>query len=246
LIARIFIIPALIIVLSINLAFAQEQKNLKSYCKKTGNTFLQDGYWLKRDRKRKNEVWKNANLYNLSLDKGTAKYTSICQIRDFYEWFDLEREKQGCEIEWIGIAAIAAGQLSKLDNGFISVFIVRNKEVVQFANEGSKKVFEFAYPLLKEVYFSKEIVRGKDAEDWDLEYGMIEQCTILDPLYKKLSPKALCKLGKMASGKGLYRLGVPKQLKYAGSINDCQARFEHGINIMIPFYRAHKENITRQ
>jgi hypothetical protein len=75
---------------------------------------------------------------------------------------------------------------------------------------------------------------------------MIEQCTILDPLYKKLSPKALCKLGKMASGKGLYRLGVPKQLKYAGSINDCQARFEHGINIMIPFYRAHKENITRQ
>jgi hypothetical protein len=232
----------LILLISINLTLAQEQRNLRSYFKETGNSILQEGFWLRTDRKRQNETWQKANLYNLSIENGNTKYKTICQIRDFYEWFDFERVKLGCEIEWIGIAAIAAGQLSKLDNGFIRFFIVRNKEVVKFANDGSIKVFAFAYPLLKEVYFSKEIVSGKAAENWDLEYGKIEQCTILDPLYKGLSNRALCKLNRMASGKGLYRLGIPKELKYAGSIEDCQARFDHGINKMIPYYLAHIEN----
>jgi hypothetical protein len=240
--AIIIIKPALIFLLSINFAYAQEQRNLKSYFKETGNSFLEDGYWLKKDRKKQNEVWKKANEYNLSIENGWTRYETISQIRDFYQWFDVEREQLGCEIKWIGIAAIAAGQLSKLDHGFIRLFLVRNKELVNFANEGSIQVLEFAFPLLKEVYFSTEIIKGKEAENWDLEYGMIEQCKVLDPLYKDLSDKALHKLDRMACGKGLYRLGVPKGLKYAGSIEDCQARFEHGINIMIPFYQAHKEN----
>jgi hypothetical protein len=116
---------------------------------------------------------------------------------------------------------------------------------VKFANKGSKQVFEFAYPLLKEVYFSTEIIKGKEADNWDQEYGKIEQCIILDPLYKELSQNALRKLDRMACGKGLYRLGVPKELKYTGSIVDCQTRFEHGINVMIPFYEAHNESINR-
>jgi hypothetical protein len=240
--ARIIVPPALIFLFSINFAYAQEERNLKSYFKETGNSYLEDGCWLKKDRKRQNEVWKKANVYNLSVENGSARYETISQIRDYYLWFDVEREKLGCEIKWIGIAAIAAGQLSKLDNGFIRLFLVRNKEVVKFANKGSKQVFEFAFPLLKEVYFSTEIIKGKEAENWDLEYGKIEQCKILDPLYKELSHNALRKLDRMACGKGLYRLGVPKELKYAGSIEDCQARFEHGINIMIPFYQAQKES----
>ncbi len=243
--ARVIVTPALIFLFSINLAFAQEQRNLKSYSKESGNSFLQDGCWLKKDRKRQNEVWKKANLFNLSLDNGNTKYKTICQIRDLYVWFDFEREELGHEIKWIGIAAIAAGQLSKLDNGFIRLFVVRNKEVLKFANEGSIKVLEFAYPRLKEVYFSNEIIKGKDAENWDKEYGMTEQCIILDPLYKELSSKDLSKLNRMANGKGLYRLGIPRELRYIGSIEDCQARFEHGINQMMPFYLAHKKNKNR-
>ena len=115
--ARIIVIPAFIFLLSINLVFAQEQRSLKSYYKETGNSFLQDGCWLKKDRKRQNEEWRKANLYNISIENGNTKYKTICQIRDFYRWFDFEREKSGHEINWIGIAAIAAGQLSKLDNG---------------------------------------------------------------------------------------------------------------------------------
>lgn len=240
--ARIIITPALLFILSLNFTYAQEQRNLKSYFNKTGNLYLEDGCWLKSDRKRQNEAWKKANKYNLSVENGSTRYETISQIRDFYLWFDDERKKLGCEIEWIGIAAIAASQLSKLDDGFIRLFLVRNKEVVKFANEGSKQVFEFAFPLLKEVFFSTEIIKGKEADNWDLEYGKIEQCKILDPLYKDLSQNALRKLDRMACGKGLYRLGVPKELKYTGSITDCQTRFEHGINIMIPFYLAHQEN----
>jgi hypothetical protein len=49
----------------------------------------------------------------------------------------------------------------------------------------------------------------------------------------------------MACGKGVFTLGIPKELKYVGRIEDCQARFEHGINKMLPFYLAHKENKDR-
>jgi hypothetical protein len=239
--AKIMAASALVLLMSINLAYTQEQRNLKLYCKETGNAFLQDGFWLKKDRKRQTEVWKKANLYNLTIENGNTKYKTISQIRDFYYWFDFEREKLGHEIKWIGIASIAAGQLSKLDNGFVRLFVVRNQEIVEFAEKGSKKVLEYAFPLLKEVYFSKELIKGKNAENWDLEYGMNEQCVILDPLYKELSFKAQCKFDRMAVGKGVFRLGVPKKLKYVGSIEDCQARFDHGIDKMLPYYLAHQK-----
>jgi hypothetical protein len=226
----------LIILMNINLAFTQEWKSLKSYQKETGNSFLWDGCWLKKDRKRQTVRWKQANKYNLNIENGNKKYKSISQIRDFYIWFDEERIKQGHEIKWIRIAATAAGQLSKLDRYFIRVFIVRKKEVVKFANEGSEKVFAFAFPQLKRVYFSNEIIIGKDAENWDKKYGVREQCVILEPLCKKLSKKAIKKLERMAKGKGLFNLGVPKELKYEGKIDDCQARFEHGIMKLFPNY----------
>ncbi len=40
----------------------------------------------------------------------------------------------------------------------------------------------------------------------------------------------------MAKGKGLFNLGVPKELKYEGEIDDCQSRFEHGVRKLLPFY----------
>ncbi len=234
--ALIIKILMLIILMNTNLAFTQEWKSLKSYQKETGNSFLLDGCWLKKDRKRHTAIWRQANKYNLNIENGNKKYRSISQIRDFYFWFDEERKKQGHEIKWIRIAATAAGQLSKLDRCFIRVFIVRKKEVVKFANEGSEKVFAFAFPQLKNLYFSNEIIIGKDAEYWDNNYGKREQCEILEPLYKKLSKKAIKKLDRMAKGKGIFHLGVPKELKYEGEIDDCQSRFEHGMIKLLPFY----------
>ena len=200
---RLLLISTLLILLNSNLILAQEWKSLRSYQKETGNSTLQSGCWLKHDRLKQTEVWERANLFNLQSDSGNLKYKTICQIRDFYRWFDLERQKQGHEILWIGIAALAAEQLSNLDNGFIRFFIVRDKEIVRFANEGSKKVFKFAFPLLNRVYSSHEPIKGTNAENWMREYGMNEQCLILDPLYKNLSVEATKKLERMAKGKGI-------------------------------------------
>ena len=238
---KFLIIPTLLILLSANFAFSQEWNNLRSYKKKTGYTSLQDGYWLKKDRKKQTEIWQQANLFNLTVINGNLKYQTIGQIRDFYLWFDIERKKEGHEIVGVGVAAIVADQLSKLNNGFIRIFIVRNKEVVKFANEGSELVFEFAFPLLKEVCFSDEVIKGEDAVNWSLRNGEIEQCQILEPLYKALSPKALHKLNKMAKGKGIYSLGVPKSLRFTGNIEDCNARFEHAINKVLPYYLDNQE-----
>jgi hypothetical protein len=221
---------------------AQEWKTLKAYQIETGNPILINGCWLKKDRKKQTEVWNKANVFNISVTNGNLKYRTISQIRDFYYWFDAEIKKKGHEIKGIGIASIAANQLSKMDNFLIRFFIVRNKEIVLFANNGSHKVFEFAFPLLKDVYFSKEIIKGEKAKLWDLTYGEIEQCKILEPLYHKLTFKAIYRLEKMAKGKGVFNLGVPNKLKYEGKIDNCQTRFEHGKNKLSPYYLNKNSN----
>ncbi len=237
--AIIIVAATFLALLNTNQSVAQEWKSLKAYQKETGESSLREGCWLKKDRTNFTEKWAQANLFNLSSENGNRKYKTISQIRDFYLWFDLEREQLGHEIKWIGIASIAAGQLAEMDKKFIRNFVVRNSEVVKFANEGSKAVFAFAFPLLKKVYFSDTIIKGSDAVSWGLDYGKAEQCQILNPLYVRLSPKALQKLTQMAKGEGIFSLGIPKVLKFEGQINDCQARFEHGINKLLPFYIAH-------
>jgi len=246
---KILFTPIFVLLILVNptSTFAQEWKNLKTYQKETGYTFLQNGNWLKKDRKKQKEAWKQANLFNLSIKNGNQKYKLISQKRDFYLWFDLERKKQGHKIIGIGVTAIVSNQLSKLDCWFIRFFIIRNKEVVKFVKNGSTKVFDFTYPLLKEVYFSDKILKGETAKNWDLKYGKLEQCQILEPLYAKLSSKSLYKLDRMVKGKGIFNFGIPKKLKFVGNLKDCQLRFEHRVNKVSLFYinsqKKLKENI---
>lgn len=226
----------IILFINTNLTFSQEWKNLKSYQKERKDLILADGCWLKKDRINETSVWTNANTYNLNSINGNKKYQTISEIRDFYLWFDKARIKQGHEIKWIGIAAIATTELSKLDNFFIRVFILRNKEIVKFGRQGSEKVFDYAFPKLKKLYFSTELLKGKDAKNWDKTYGMKEQCEILDSLYEKLSKKGFTKLERMANGNGIFSFGVPKSLRFEGNLHDCEARIEHGISKILPVY----------
>lgn len=218
------------------LGYTQEWKNLKDYKKSTGVNELQAGCWLTKDRTKNTETWKRANAFNLSLANGNLKYETISQKRDFYSWFDAERIKLGHEIKIIGVAAMVAGQLSKFENGFICAVIVRNKEVVWFANEGSTKVFEYAFPQMKEVYFSKHILKQQEAKDWDNKYEIAEQCEIVELVYNQLSDKATQKLERIAKGKGIYNLAVKKKLKFEGKITDCKARYEHAFTKLFPYY----------
>ncbi len=233
---KIQIITLFLFLLSSNLILSQEWKNLKSYQKETNNIVLKDGCWLKKDRKNKTSVWKNANVYNLLEKGGYLKYITIKEKRDFYIWFDEIRIKQGHDIKWIGIASIAANQLSKLNTFFVKGFIVRNKEIIYFTQIGSKKVFAFAFPKMKNLYTSSTPLKGKEAKFWNQKYGLTEQCEVLEPLFQNLSQKALNKLERIAKGKGIYSLGVPKKLRFIGNIDDCKNRYNHGINTLLPHY----------
>ncbi len=230
----------IVLLLNTQVAFSQEWKNLKDYKKTTGQNVLQNGCWLKKDRNKNTETWKQANKYNLSIDNGNRKYKTISQTRDFYLWFDDERKKLGHEINAVGVAAVVAGQLSNLDNFFIRKLIVRNKEVVWFGNEGSKKVLEFAFPLIKEVYFSNILLKEQEAKDWDIKNGKIEQCQVVEAIYNQLSPKAIRKLERMAKGKGIYRLGVKNELKFEGDIRDCKSRYKHAFTKLKTYYLEKK------
>jgi hypothetical protein len=226
----------LIILLGQKSAFTQEWNILKSYQKETGHSTLQSGCWLKKDRKKNTEIWNQANLFNLSIENGNQKYRTIYEIRDFYIWFDDKRKEQGHDINAAGVAAIVANQFAKIEVDVIRWFVVRNKEIVHFADTGSRLVFDFAFPLMNEIFFSTELFKGDDADNWSLKQGKIEQCQILEPLYNNMSAKAIERLEKMAKGKGLFFFGVPKKLRYEGSINDCNKRLEHAIKKILPYY----------
>ena len=233
---RILIISLILFFGSTVSCIAQEWDNLKTYQEATGSELLQAGHWLKKDRKKCTAIWEKANYYNLRLDSGFHKYQTIAEIRDFYRWFDAIRIELGHEIKWIGLAAIAAKQLAKLERKLIQTLIVRNDELVDFAQQGSKTVFEFAFPHLKALYLTKDKVDEKEAHNWIVQYGREEQCLILEPLYAQLSQNALKQLEKMAKGKGIYNLAVPKAIKYKGEIESCEDRFQHGIQTLLPYY----------
>lgn len=234
-------ILTLLLLVNYNSILAQEWTNLKSYKKVTGNDLLLDGNWLKKDRKKQTDTWKKANIYNLNLDKGYLKYKKISEIRDFYIWFDNASKNKGNEINSFGITSIVAGQLSKLDNLFIRTLLIRNKEAVNFGYEGSQKVFKFAFPQIRKIYFSETLIKGEKAKEWDNLFLTTEQCIILEPLYNNLSEKAIRKLDRMAKGKGIYFFGVKRELRFKGNILDCNSRYEHGANRVLTYYLKNKK-----
>lgn len=216
--------------------YAQEWKNIRTYKKETGHIDLAEGHWLKKDRKKNTIIWQAANAFNISNEQANLKYTNIHQIRDFYRWFDEVRIAKKHKINWVGIAAIAAGNLAKLDNGFVKIFVTNNKEIQGFAEQGSREVFDFAIPELKKIYFLEKPKVEEEAREWDYKYGKIEQCDILSTIYNNLSDKAIKKLQKMAKGKGIYSLVIPKELRFKSDLKNCEDRFDYSVNKLLKFY----------
>lgn len=217
-------------------SFSQEWKNLNEYKKRTGQILLPPGNWCKKDRKRTTEVWNLANNYNLSVDTAYLKYKTIREKRDFYRWFDEERKKRGHEITIIGIAADVAGQLSRFDNFFVKTLLIRDKEIIWFTQEGSERVFQYAFPLLKDLYFSPNKLKQEEASVWDFNYVQKEQCEIVELVYAQVPVKSIEKLEYIAKGKGIYKLAVKKRLRFQGQITDCKARYDHALFKLLPYY----------
>ncbi|MBP6758055.1 MAG: hypothetical protein KA133_02275 [Flavobacterium sp.] len=231
---------------NLNILLAQEWRNYHTYKRQTGYSTLKEGCWLKRDRKKQTIIWQQANVFNLHSSTGYLPYKSIRQISDFYNWFDIERKKQGHEILWIGISSIATGQLAKIENFGVRTLIVNNKNIVQFANDGSQAVLKYAFPYLKKVYFSTEIIKDSVAKNWDLEFGQKEQCIVLESCYQKLTSKEIQKLERMAKGKGVFYFAIPKKLIFEGNVENCNDRFEHGLHKMIPYYKSQNPETNKE
>ena len=225
-----------LILTSARISFAQEFKNLKAYEKETGKLILDQGFWLKKDRVNSTDVWREANRFNILSVYGNLKYHSISEIRDFYGWFDTERKSKGHEIITFGVAELVAGQLSYFDNSFIRIFIVNNKDVVYFGNEGSKRVFAYFFPSIKELYLSTRVITGETAKNWERNVFQIEQCEIVEPIYNELPAKAIKKLERMAKGKLIYKIKVKRELRYEGDIKDCESRYIHAFVKLRQFY----------
>ena len=156
-------------------------------------------------------------------------------------WYDRVIKEKGDEINSIGVSAIVVGQLSMLDNFFVRFFLIRNKEAVYFGNEGSKRVFKFAFPQIRTIYFSDKLLKGKKAKEWDKQFGTTEQCVILKPIYDSLSEKGIKKLERMSKGKGIYHIGVREELRFKGDILNCISRYEHGSTRVLSFYLKQKK-----
>lgn len=230
----------LVLFLGASPTFSQEYKTHQAYQEATGQILLANGCWLKSDRKQKTEIWDQANSHNLMLEKGYLKYTTARQKRDFYAWFDATRIECGHETKWFGLAQIALGQLARMENGFIRKVIVRNKEIEGFVEDGCTAAFEYAFLKMRELYTAEAAITGQAAADWDEQCGRTEQCEVLDSFYRNLPEKAFMKLERMAKGKGIYRLGLRKKLRYTGDIYVCELRYQHGMDKLLPHYLRKK------
>lgn len=230
----------LIIIVAPLITFSQEWKSLKKYRKATEKDKLEEGNWLKKDRKRNTLKWLNSNKFHLKKENGYTAYKTISQRRDFYKWFDSWRIKKGHEIKWVGIASIIASQFSKFDSKFVA-FLIRNKEVIKFANEGNKASFKDVFPRLHKIYLLDTLIVGTSAVNWDSKYLYREQCIVVDPIFNKLNRKTLKKIGRIANRKGFYKMAIPKKIKFDGDISNCKDRYEHGMNRLIPFYQSKKK-----
>lgn len=222
--------------------FAQEWKNLKAYQKSTGQETLAKGHWLKKDRKRNTQQWQNANLYHLEREKGYEAYTTIKQRRDFYKWFDEWQTQQGHELQWVGAAYIVAGQFANTETWFVRTFVIRNVDILNFAQQGNQAILNDVYPELQKIYQSDILLTGEAATKWDSEYGYREQCVIIESFYEQQDEKVIQKLDKMATGKGIFRFVVPKSIRFQGDITNCEDRYKHGKEVLPLYYQQHKNS----
>ncbi len=202
---------------------------------------LGKGDWRKDDRVLENDVWKNANKYNLQQKGGYKEYSTIEQRADFYKWFQHTTDSEGFETNWAGAAHIVAKQMSNIHGPFTSMMSNKvESDVKAFAEEGNKAIFENVFGRLKDLYNGGPRT-GACARDWDNQTLTIEQRDIVGPIYNKQRSAVLDELSLMAKGQGMYKYGVPKQLRFneKGNVRDWKQRFSHGMNVALPYWNKY-------
>ena len=211
---------------------AKEWRNLRVYKKQTNNHVLSPTDWLKKDRTNNTLIWQQANIYNLQHGLH-QEYSNVIERRDFYKWLIVNLDSKGHEVIWPKMAHYISSKL-RLTKAFPYTIFIR-KNIKNYANEGSETVFRKGFSLLKELYFSKSILKGKQAEAWDKAILYEEQYYWIEQIYQEMDNKSINTIERMAKGKGFYSFNVPKSIRFKGDISSIQARYDYAIGTLRPY-----------
>ncbi len=210
-----------------NSVSAKEWKSLKAYQKATQKQNLSPSDWLKSDRQKNTLIWQKANSYNL-INNLPHEYIKIKERRDFYKWMYSELNKQGHEIVWVKMAHYISTKLRKMESFPFSIF--SSKKILEYANTGSEMVFNNAFLELNLIYTSNKVYKGNKALLWDEVILHKEQFLWIDSIYKTIDRQSLKKLQRIAKGKFLYGLVVPKAIRFRGNLSNAETRYHYAFH----------------
>ncbi|TGV04555.1 Insecticidal toxin complex protein [Flavivirga rizhaonensis] len=220
------------ILISNNVLFAKEWKSLKVYQRETQQKFLSPSDWLKCDRTKNTLVWQRANIYNLSHNL-PEEYVNIKQRRDFYKWLFNELNKKEHEVIWVKMAYFISKKMHLVEVFPYSIFSKRTIKV--YAKQGSKTVFNNVFIELQKLYNSQVILKTGKAIGWDKTILKKEQYEWIDGIYKTMDAKNLKTLERIAKGKFLYGLLVPKIIRFKGNLSEAEIRYNYAIEVLKPY-----------
>ncbi|WP_341216869.1 Insecticidal toxin complex protein [uncultured Wocania sp.] len=230
-----WILTLLIFFVFNNSVSAKEWRSLTVYQKNTQKQNLSSSDWLKSDRLKNTLVWQLANQYNLTNNL-PDEYRKINERKDFYKWLYQALDKKGHEVVWVKMAHYISTKLRKMESFPYSLFL--NIKILEYANSGSKQVFNKAFAELNSIYKSNKIYKGNLAIKWDENMLCKEQYKWIDGIYKTMDKSSFKKIQRIAKGTFLYRLVVPKKIRFKGNLSNAEARYNYAFN----YLRVYCEN----
>jgi len=218
---------------------ASEWSSIRAYQKATQQKELSPSDWLSSDRRRNTVVWQNANTYNLTNNLPN-EYVNIQQRRDFYKWFDAKIKDKGHEVIWPSMAYYISSKL-RLVKAFPMSLLTR-KQVKHYASIGGETVFNNAFKILKTLFLSEHILKTNDALNWDKSIIREEQYYWIEDIYLKMDKRSLNQIRRMAKGKFLYGLAIPKVIRFKGDIANVEDRYAYAFETLRSYCKSAKKN----
>lgn len=215
---------------------AKEWRTLKVFQKTTHKESLTSKDWLSSDRKQNTIIWQNANQYNLNNNL-PEEYQNIKQRRDFYKWYAWQVKLQGQNVVWPSMAYYISRKL-RLTKVFPLNLLV-NKSTKSYASRGNEIVFNKSFVDLKKLFDSDKALTAKEVLEWDKTLLYKEQYIWLASIYKTINPKNLKQVEKIAKGRCLYKLVVPKEIRFTGAISNAEHRYNFAIEKLKVFCEEH-------
>jgi len=110
-----------------------------------------------------------------------------------------------------------------------------NKKIKHYASQGSHIVFDNAFTELRKLFYSSKAMAADEALVWDRLILKEEQYHWVENIYKTIDVKSLKKLERIAKGKFLYGLLMPKQVKFKGNLFNAQTRYNYALEVLRPY-----------